>query len=515
MLYQDFLKELQGNLKHEIKILKDQIASFPLLENFKYTDYCSKKVALRLYRENNPKSSFFNRVKESELRAFIYNCELNKLNDKLMSLSNKSTQITKALESFHDGRFNSSLYPNDFIIESILLYSTKEPIGSYQLMIMLISLLKVLSEKETAFLCTIERSIAENFDNEFRLRVGASIPSIFFMMSKLLKLACGNRADEYNETMESLKEGLCIGSKPQQEMEASLGNELVAINELKKYVFEGKIISPTASLDYFKKLLEEAKVCKEEQEQLISLMKIEIANSKSKQNNLLVEQSLANYEVEIFNKLKASLETLENPLLSSFLSRILDDIISICNYIVNLNIPDDLEQSYEVISIKLKQGERLVELSKNSRRANTFYYLTDSFNYPLMLRNIELIDILLYGDIFSTLKKLSNGTKGSVITSYGDYLIYAIDGRNIRLFYTEINNAIVIIEVTGDRFSYNLISNSSLLINLDYLKDNINNPQFQACQSIIEDVILQTLDLNSFGEPSADYKLKKKFETSQ
>lgn len=517
MTYISFINQKIDKIKNELKKLQQQIKSFPSKDQIEYTDYGSKKAIKREYSQlkNKKKHFFISKKSKQELNNYIYERELSKLTNRTDELNEELYQLTEVTKSFIGEEFQAEIFPNDYVVESILEYSELVNLNSSSLIKMLISLFKRLTNTEKTFLKTIEHNISEYFTDSYDLLKNINVSSLLFMLDKIFKTSCKSKTNKaYETSINSLKQEIKRRHNKQktESSKKQLEHQKSAISELNKYIKDGQIIAPAPSVTFFEFLLEEANIDCSLRKKYSTLMEELINKLNPKESLYLIEKYLSKAEQEEWRKANEFANNLPNPELSNFIKRILQDIISICKYIEAIDIESEKPLSYEAISLKLDLIQTIMYKLKNTKKnEHTFCYVTDTNNVPILLRNIENLDILRYNDILHTLERLANGESGEPIPSV-DYQIIAIDGDNIRLYYSQKDKTIAIIGVIGDKLTNDnsLYLGSNVIQSLKRIFNNNQDANFNRTQHTYEEIILHSLDLFATNQTDSNHRLLKK-----
>ncbi len=516
MTYREFVKSNIEKTLGDLGALDTQIEKFPSIDNFDYRNYGTREEILRQYSEFKKKRfKFFSRIKDSDLNEFVYRREVKRLQHQRLQMEDKLQQLMETMKSFNGKGFNKAIIPNNFVVQSILEFGELKKLDMKDLLDMIMSLFKKISMSEEDFVAIVERNLAENFDENLQLRSDVSLSSVLFMLDKIIRMLCPNDfAEKYETTIIGLKNevSLQFESKEPDERREDLEKKKKNIAELKEYINGDEIIKIAPSLDYFRRLLEEAGIDGIQQKRYVSSMSKLIRAEEIQESKRLTEKYLDYKELIAFGEALTFLEDSENTEVNKFLSRILKDIVSLCKYMEDLEIPEEMQMSYDAIALKLQTASTIVSTAKeNIGGNNIFYYLTDDNNVPCILNNIASIDSLHYDEIFRVLLRLSRGENGVVVDDSSDISFEYIDGNSIKVYYAKKGGTIVVVGAEGDTIYGSKIQNlpNDVHNRLKRIFEVADKKDIRKNHEIFEMAILQMLDLNYLVGDETNYSLRK------
>lgn len=511
MTYLEYLKkEIEATLVHLSDI--NRTISEANKKGVNYLDYGSRNEILMQYlgKRKGRISLFLSRVSDQKLNDFILNRELESLKKQKDELEEKLHQYKLAEKSFLDGVMTEQVFPNNYVLKSMLTYFCDTNANEYnRLLRMMISMFKFSERNNTNFLAIIEGNIAENFDENYELKEKISIDSLLFMIDKILKSL--NLDEKMDPILESLKKEiknsyLSLKNKTERKEDQS-----DSYDEVREYIVDGKVVKTTPNLQCFNDILNKTGINEETKEKYLELMQNELEKRESIEDKRLVEKYLSAPEektiVEAYNYLMG----LSNPMIVRFIKRILKDVVSACKYMEVMGKNLDMQETYETITCNIELLRTICAMDLSEEQENYFYYVLGTDEMPVALRNIEGIDPIKYTTILKLLKDLVLHKCGTEISCVDGLSLNTIEENNVGIIYAKKEDTIIILGITADMFSKeNPTFNENMIKKIKDILSKTADPEFKKTHAIYESALCQIINLNSLSSDLEISELKKK-----
>lgn len=505
-------------LDKKILETENKIAEFPPAEEIKIEEYGSKReISSKIIRQKGSKiRHVIFKPSNIEIKKYIRNIEINSLKTYLSHLKDAKEQLQKAIECINEEKniFESSIYPNNYIIKSILDYILKNPDDFQESFNLIISLFKSLDEKSISLTGKIEMDIGKQFDDDYTPKIESSLSSIIFTLDKLFKgIIKDNQKAAYESLIEKIKTHIKSSKKTNissQNEKESLQNKKQAIKELQKYIENGKIVSPTPSIEYFKNLLIIAEINSEVANDLINQMSLLLIEFEMKENLELLKRNLTDNEVDIWQKAKSLEQNINNQALKSLLNRLTGDIVSACKYFELMPLPEERNITFEIISQRIDSISSVINNTiSDNKDDNVFYYATNQDSVPYALLNIESIDNIQYDEIYKTLQALAAKEEGNT-SSYQieETKLRKLEGNKVDIYFSDICEKPIIVAIhTQTLQNAAPYIPKSVRHSIGNIAASERTDNFRKTQETYERLILQSLDLRTINDDIKKYKL--------
>lgn len=454
--FKEYLNTRVIALQKNLVSIETEISSLSLVKNFNLTEYGTREKFIQEYYNSKPKRLINIRLKPSEakLQQFAYKYVYEALEKKKISIQRQIDELVYAIHRINDkGLVTEEIFPINSVLSELLNYCQLNEIKVKDFLSQLSELSRPIERDPENAERVIISDLASYFDSNNELKTDFSVANILFILNKIFTTIIAQETEEnidYFEKVNSYLRSL-KGTKPEKE---ELTSQKRAIIELQRYLKGDEIISLPKNIDEFTKLLSLAGLNEEQVTTYTLLMKDAINSHQKTKEEIELERTMSFYlsDIDFASLAEADklISTTDDIDTATLLSTIKNDIYSICKYIDFVKGTNDEQTSLEFLSQKLNSLRVIIDRAKNptSVERNTFYYLTDSSHLPLLMANIELIDITLYEDIYSVLNDLGNNiASGTKIGEKEDIGIYRIYGKSTTIIYTKYNNEIIIVSI--------------------------------------------------------------------
>lgn len=523
MDFKTYCAERINKIRKEISQSEEAISNFPRQEDIKIEDYGNKKDILsRVTKQKGKKiRHLIFKPTKVEVKSFIRQKEISSLENHIHELQEEIKQLTNALESFNQAKniFTKSVYPNDYILKAILNYIQNNNSKIAESFKILISLFKSLDTELVGLTGKIERDIGNQFNEDYKPIVTASISNITFSIDKLFKGIMGEgNLEKYAKSIEKIKNYIITQAKrDEQSPRDKLLVRQNAINELQKYIKDDEIISPAPSLKHFKEVLEAAGINPKVIQIYCEKMAVLLKEDEIKESLEIIKRNLTASEIEIWQKAKKLELEIDNQELKDLLFGITKDIVSACKYLELMPIPEQRDMTFEIITQKIDSlSSTINNIVSQESEISVFYYATNQDNIPYALLNIETIDTLQYEKIFRMFQALASGEiKHVSVYQTRSISLKRIEGTEVDIYYADICDKPIIVSIHP-----HILSDTELHIpksvrdSIMSIIKSVKNEEFNKLQATYERLIIQSLDIRTLNDDRNTYKLKF-FESSE
>lgn len=507
--FNEFLAKKILELTNLVQKIEIKITTFPEPDNINLNEYGNLKELKTKYSKSQGKRiiKLILGPTKNDLKKFIYDQEISKLQKQKERIKEKINELQSALASYKDGTFKQPIYPNSYVVKTILAYSEEENIDSKEILKLLVSLFQKIDRTHEKALDKIESNIATFFDCHQNILKETDIQSLLFLFEKLIFTIIGpEKIDRYNISVMGLQNELRISHQLANEKvvtKEELLMEQEALNSLRQYIEGPQIIKIAFDLDNFASLLENSNLPTGVKASYYEKMQIAIKKEQEEKNKAqnikLLEEFLKESDIEVFKEATALSETIEDIKFRELLERTTKDIISICRFLKLKPVQEEYQNSSDILMQKIVQLKIEINNIKNPNYGKSnLSYLTDTENYPIILRNIEVLDVTLYEEAYNLLNTLATNKNAGVMKSNQDGVtIYEIEGNLISLLYTKsINGAIVI----GLKSAFNDLINNQVIAALKKRLAVKKTKESRMLDITHEELITEFLNLRNYEE---------------
>lgn len=507
--FKSFYSSKLQDLNNEILLINRKLKNLPSEENITLPtgeELTELRHSYLRHHRRSIKSRLLGISKKDLQKHFL---EMQK-SELTKSLKEKLQEINELKSSYKENQDKTTILPSTAIIKAYLNYAKEYKIPASTILDFLISIFhNDLPPKNV--LSTIEKDIISyfNIDNTFDTK---ETNTIIFLFKKLFDMVLKDKITDYEDLIASINEEIKErGSKRilSSDEKYTLLVQRKAVDTLKTYIKGNKVIKSSDNINDFIRLLEDAKV-EEKQAKIYAMQMIELIQSNEEEmNNALVSKNVSQEEYNIFMQAKSLLATLPIEEQQKLLSRLIKDIISICKYINMGIVADELNDAREVLFTKIDLlRSQLKILTNPPTETSTFRYVTNNEGIPLIIRNIEGIDIMSYKDIYYALKSLSPNaaTLPSFTTNGFDF--YVQKASDVNIVYTIINGRIVLVSATAEK-DISKISSDIYYSSLTCLAEMASKPtsdEDNLVEQNYENLLIKLLDLDNTLKPKVKEK---------
>lgn len=506
--FKNYLQTQLNIIEIKLKGILTEIENIPDPSNLDLASYGSNEELRKLYiKEMKP--NIIKRIigpTKLELQIHTRNRELLRLRKEKTSLERQISQIKQALPMITEQGIKGEIWPNEVIIREMFKYASTHNINPKELLYFLVDLC-IHSKENDKVEDKIKRNLINFFDSEGNLLKDAKLSTVYLLFDKLFMTVFKvKELDEYEIIINQLYVQLRIEKDKLNKKETKPELELRrrALIELQNYV-NGTTIIKTLDTDNFKLLLDSADIDRCTKEQLIYQMtlKIEEENRIIEREKTLeaMKRFLSEDELELVRQAELKENTTLGPL-KDLLTRAKKDVISMCKYLSYFDQVIDLHEALEILNDRTRVLKNILSnLDEEIKEKNTLFYVTDKEGVPIFLRNLELHSIGAYGKIYDLLYKVATNTKGKRLFSKENLDFYYIGCSGIKVVYTDIANARIIIGIDSSHPSYSVKQTitKDVLEKIQEIQQKSFNPTFREIHSTYENVILEALNVKENG----------------
>ena len=454
---------------------------------------------------------FRKRPSDIEIQRKVYYEELEKIRVARKEVAEQLEELRNALSSLKEDLFIREVLPNSTVILAVLEYGSMADVLGSTVLKILVSLFKQIQDKNKDFLGLIERSIAYQFGEDLEVLDSTSLDTLSFMLDKIFKLL---RSRNVEVGKKKIKDEVVLQyrMKTTKKERMNLERQKDCVAELQEYVVDDVVVKLPTDLRSFHTLLIKAGLNEEEQSRYMSLIDKQILDKEYGIDEEKLEKFLTVDEILIWKKAYLFYNGLLEGSIKDLLKRMILDVVSIVRYL-DMGIDEDImHDSYQTIDEKIVLIQELLEQALLDREpANLFGYLCDHENVPVMMRNLEGIDILKYDDVLRTLIRLAQGEVGTIFLEHEKISYGVLEGEKIILRYAKCGEDIVVLGVC-DKTLANVDLERHAIVH-EQIKNIFGcfyETDYRKCQEIYENLIVRMLDLKTIDVTSS---LKKMIKT--
>lgn len=514
-----YLENRIALLHRELEIIINKINSLPPETEINLEMYGNLRELKKDYKESvsTPRiKSIFGPTKK-DLKKYIYNKELSKLERKKTKLDKRINEIQDAINSIQNGKIKIQLNNSNEIIKEYFNFSVNNNYDSNRLIKGLLHIFRntIKTDKVES---KIKQNILSFYSENDELIDNNSIDTIKLLFDKLFMVILSEKEREtFSIAINSIMNKIELETASIEKDEDSKEQLLIqkrSIQVLQTYIKDGMIIKIADSIEEFQKILELSGIDDRIKSYFLENMVNKIESAKQEKEAAEVEVLLQKYLTESELMYVEKAKELENEYTGDTLQlikRAKDDVISICKY---LELTIGLQNQDESLDVLSKRVNVLKELVVNLESVNpdftAFNYLTNSELIPYILRTIESLDITSYNSIYCLLKYLSdNKNEGIAIYQKDDIIVYEVTNTNHRLIFTKDEGVITIINIQNISSSPNIILNNSIIEKIKENRRIQRSSEYKKLQANYENLIVRSLSLNEYEELHTPKKKEK------
>lgn len=499
-----YLEQELQKLKEELQKVTTDIDTLPSEEELPIEEYGNIKALKKEYRLNSTTSLIkrITPVTKKELARYIRNNEYTKLLLKKNKLTRIIDEIQSAILSIKDNQIIKVLPSSNEVVKLLLSYVVTSDISSEDTLKMLISILRNTHQTDH-ITSKIRQNIISHFSTEGTLLNDDKYDTLKLLFDKFFMTLYTSKELEQNspiitEIMTELK--ILHSKETDPESKEELLSQKEALQKLRTYIKDGKIIATSENLKEFGELLNTAKIDTGISHYYLSQMQERINKEKEIAEELKKEQAVKEFlsEEEQTYLAKAHIyESKTTGQMHALITRTKNDVISICRYLDMIKNTDEFQETIDILNKRIAiLKELLSNLEKAGNNKSVFYYLADIEGMPYLLRTIESLDISSYKDIYKLLKTLANNrNSGKIKNNISGINIYELKGETYQLEYTRIYNEIIIINIQNSTFQGEKSSiNQQMLIRLKELMEQTKTKEVKNIHAQYEKMILRSLN---------------------
>ena len=506
--FKNYLQTQLNIIEIKLKGILTEIDNIPEPSNINITAYGSKEEIKKEYQKK-AKVSLFKRIigpSMPELQSYVRNKELNRLSKLKADYERQISQIKQALPVITETGIVGEIWPNEVIIREMLKYASSHNINPKELLQFLVTLC-IHSKNNDKVEDKIKKNITNFFNEKGELLKDAKLTTVYLLFDKLfMSIFKQKELEDYKIVISQLyvqlkieKEKLNrIKTKPELEMQRR------ALIELQDYV-NGTTITKTLDSKNFQLLLDTADVEKETQQHLLNQMEQRIEEENKKAERIRITETMKVYlseeEIGVIRKAEEKESRIMGPL-KDLLSRAKKDVISMCKYLSYFDGIEDLHDSLEILNDRVRVLKQvLINIEETQQDENTLFYVTDKEGIPIFLRNLELHQIGVFGNIYNLLYKVATKSKGKKLCTKHDTDFYYIGHNGIKVVYTDINGIRIIIGIDSihPSFSIKSLITQDTIEKIKDIEQRSYNPAFKEIHATYENVILEVLNVKEVG----------------
>lgn len=505
--FKNYLQTQLNIIEIKLKGIITEIENIPDPSNINITIYGNKESIYKEYKRK-VKVSLFKKIigpSSYELKEYIRNRELNKLNKLKTKYENQISQIKSAINSINEQGI-APIHPSNEIIILLLRYISTHNINPKESLKYLIQICSIPEDK-TSMEDKMKRNLISFFDNEGTIDKKAKLSTVYLILDKLFSsVLTEEEQTEYKIAIDQLYVQIKYDKEKQTKAETKPELELQrrALIELQDYI-NGTTIIKSLDIKNFKLLLDTAKIDKEIQERLLIQMEHKIMEeNRILERNQTIEAMkifLSEEDIELIKQAEIKENTLMGPL-KDLVSRAKKDVISMCRYLSMFEQVGDIHESLEILNDRTRVLKHvLLNIEEEQKETNTLFYVTDKEGVPIFLRNLELHQIGEYSKIYNLLYKAATNTKGKRYTSKDSIDFYYIGQGNIKIVYADIKGIRIIVGIDSINPTYTIKNNITpeIIEKINEIEQHSFYPTFKDIHSTYENVILEALNLREVG----------------
>lgn len=385
------------------------------------------------------------------IKEIVLEYQKNRIKTKIKKLESMIKELTETKNSIEANKFIKTILENKYSIEYLFKFAIIKELPALELNQILLELFKTTTIN-TSTISNLQTNIIGMYKQN-KIDEKININALLFFYQKLFNIIFPNQNCEITLYIELFLKEIelefaVITNNNVKKIKKELEIKKTIIDELKKYIKNDKIINPIEDTEKFETILKKARFDDKTIKYLSAKMKIAYQEKKEedaiKEKCNTVKPFLKNEDFIIFQK--AIFEYKNKNEKSLITEQIIQDIISLCIYMqIELEQKTNNTKSTELLTLKINYLKHITNTKLQEKKSDIYYYCKNN-NYPNILLDIERFDVTEYPTIYKLLNRIKTTHKKQIQTSE-DVNIYTISKQNIRLYFAQINNNIIIINI--------------------------------------------------------------------
>lgn len=465
----------KNKLEEELKSLKEKAATLPKSSSeINLSDYGSLSELKKTYplkRTKNPLKKLLG-PNANYIKKQIYNELKKSYSTSISKLTSQIAELEDSVNSIAENRFQKPIFPNTEVIKELLSLVQSESISPKEGLNTLIELFKISQNQSSSIENKISTSLLEFFDSNNQIKKDSKLRTVILFVEKIFYVI--------------------LTSQEQHEFQLAI-----------------TIITDQIRLDH--------KNLNKENEKSTSKASKEPVHypHKTKEISDILHFILNNDENSLIDEAAQIISESPENEFAILLSRIYQDIISLCKFIKINEETSEYASTAELITPKIKALKLVISQYKDKskeKEPQKIYYLTNEDFIPIILSTIESTDIIYYPEIIALLENLAEPNNGATFLFQKSSLdFYAVSGENISIIYTRQNNEIVILKLVKNYELKTLDSKitGEIAVAASELHAQKKTPELISLHQTFENLIAASLDLTQNNDNLLLHKQKK------
>ena len=519
----NFIKYLQDvllQLKNERKKLNNDIKSLPNIEDYDYRKYLFNNKFLNNHEDLYHLKNYLIFRRKKKVNGVIRESIINSLNEECNKLDLYIYQITCGLQNILNGN-KDYFYPNEYFIYHLMKYGSKYNVNCLDINNYMVNFFKnnkVLNSND--IIIELEYRYGNLYDNNGVVISDCSSHSLKFFFKKIGENIFIDKDIDtmlyYNLFVRQIILN-CLLSKNSDEKDDykrkfnKFYNSYLSFKDLVK---DGKVVNACDDIDSFKKICSDLDIDPFTSTKLVNdMQKFKKSYDKSvKRDNMInciskyVEGIEFDYIMKAFEIIDENRHK-ENYEVFMIRSNIFD-IYSICKYLDLTGDCEDRLESYDYLSLKLSLlSVTVLNYINDYYGYGNLLYLYDDKYIPLIINDIDLMDIMDYRDVNESLMYLYEGFDGELIEN-NSIPLYLFSNLNCYIYYTVIKGHKILLNISmNDCNKFSLTDD--IILRIKNMVKEFSFDELYKISYVHEKLISRELMVNSFDD---DLVLRKELD---
>lgn len=498
----DFRKhceEKNVKVRRELGIISGKIEYYSKLDNVKLPEGEGLTKLKSRYRVKHGRNIVVRILggSSTDLRIMLQKEILDSLKRQEKHLLNQDYELYSFL-SLED---KDSVISNREVVLSYLDYAKDRNISSKDVLGFLVKVFKS-NQDNKSLMAILENNIVGFFKDDNSLNK-EDVDTVIFIFRKLFKIIVRDDIDKYKDIIDSVYEEIRNRSKRvsvDSDEKYTLLVRRKAMELLSTYIDGNRIIKVADDMNYFIKLMNAAglsdNIIDDYTKQMVRMMKQE----HEKENDAILSSRLLPDDLKVYNDARKIYDSIDDGEQKELLGRLIKDILSICKYL-NLGImAEELDSTLEILHTKIHLLKEEVSLIVRPLDVGSAYrYVVNEEGVPNIIRNIEAIDVINYGSIYSVLDGLQESVQHEVAFNINGIDFYLVSADETEIIYTVVNGRKVLVGATTLK-SVNDIRDSITSSSVEYIGRMLENDKEtsnEALEQNYENLLIKLLDLDN------------------